>query len=401
MSDKTLLSLPTEVLYRIFNHCDSQTVFCSIRHVCQRLYAVTETYDRLKLNVKYETERFSQWIYGQIQPSTIRSLTILDDESCISCSRTDISFIHLQAFTRLRSLTFHGISGRELECLLPLIKMNILDSLSITIVELEYKTSANLLTLAVLHPNPRRLILEYRNPLTGFSFTPIDCNLQELRVNRCDHLGCFAIIQQLPTLQTFVIEELMMLRDDKTRLSQSNLSSSSLLTSLTVDECSLSSETFTSLFSLTPALIYLKLASAREVFDCIFDGLYWEELISSKLRSLKTFDVFFTFRVWRDSHHFIDIDPPVASVRTKFWLQEKNWIMNYAYLIDSPAIWLYTDKFKMKRRETSGRCEISPTDNAWHLIRRSWDEEKITPTNEVSTALDGSRNNSHFGHSLY
>ena len=97
----------------------------------------------------------------------------------------------------------------------------------------------------------------------------------------------------------------------------------------------------------------------KDAVDSTIDGLYWEELISNKLPSLKTFELFFSYRLL-GTHHFID----------------------------SPAIWLYTSLFNMKRRETSGRCEISPIDNVWRIVKRLSDEPDTTTTDEVNTVLN-------------
>lgn len=386
MANEALLSLPTELMHHIFNYCDSKTVFLSVRRVCKRLRAVTEIYDRVELNVKYRARTDSRLIRRLIQPSTIRSLTVLDNTYAMSFgeNRDDISFINIAQFNQLRSLTFRGISAKKLECLFPSMKMHSLDSLSIAESGWEYQTSSNLLSLAILHLNPRRLFLENHRTLTSFSFSSVDCKLEYLQVNKCNQLGYLSILRQLPSLQTFVIDECEMNRYDKSSPSLADLSFSSRLPSLIINKCSLPAKTLTLLLTVTPALVYLKLSSEEDVFEQMFDGLYWEELISSKLRSLKTFEFFFCCTVSEDAH-FPDIDSPVTTFQTKFWLHEKNWIVKCAYIINSSEIWLYTNEFRMKRREYLPMCEISSIDNAWRFTGESSDDTDRTAANKVRT----------------
>ncbi|CAF3439819.1 unnamed protein product, partial [Rotaria sp. Silwood2] len=49
MSDKvlpSLLALPVELVYRILDKLDEFTILCSVRNVCTRLNAITDTYHR-------------------------------------------------------------------------------------------------------------------------------------------------------------------------------------------------------------------------------------------------------------------------------------------------------------------------------------------------------------------
>lgn len=392
MTNENLLSLPTELLHHIFNYCDSKTVFLSVRRVCQRLQAATETYDRVQFNVIYQARNDSQLIRRLIQPSTIRSLTVLDDKYAgFSESREDISFLDIPTFNRLRSLTFYRINAEKLGNLLPSLKMHSLDSLSITTTGWNCETPSTLLILGILHLNPRRLFLKSYATMTSFSFSPIDCRLEHLRVNECDQLGYFSILRQLPSLQTFVIDECKMNRYEKTVTSLIGLSYFSRLTSLTINQFLCKKKTLALLFSVTPALVYLKLSSNQDKFHRIFDGLYWEELISRKLQSLKTFEFFFCYRVSEDAN-FLDVDPPVSSFQREFWLREKNWIVNCAYVINSPEIWLYTNKFRIQRREYLPMCEISSIDNVWRFRKRSSDDADASIAHDVRTTWNISRN---------
>ena len=391
MASGTLLSLPPELLYRIFDHFNSKTIFLSIRAVCKRLYAVTETYNRFVLDIECDSKSESKLICRLVNPPNIRSLTITDDTYRIYRTNSDISFIDMQQFTELRSLTFHNISGRELERLLPCLKLNALDSLSITIPEFGYQKASTLLSLAIYHFNPRQLFFASLNPVTIDSFPSVNCKLEHLTLDKCDISRCLTILLCLPRLHTCILNKCTICKDVEVTLPLSDISFSSSLTSLTIYECSLSTKLLASLLTLTPGLVYLRLTLNRDIFDCIFDGFYWEEFIPSKLPLLKTFEFFFSFDV-KTSDPVIDIDSHVTSFQTEFWLNQKNWIVNCAYIISASAIGFYTNKFRIPCHYTSLKCEISTTDNVWRFTQGSRHETSAATVNEVGIASNICRN---------
>lgn len=385
MASETLLSLPTELLYRIFDHCNSKTIFLSIRPVCKRLYAITETYNQFVLDIEYDSRIESKLICRLVNPSNIRSLTITDDVHKVSRGSSDISFIDMQQFTELRSLTFDGISGRELERLLPSLKLSCLDSLSITIAEQEYSKASMLLSLAVEHLNPRQLLFACSSSVTNGSVASVNCKLEHLTMANCDISRCMSSLLSLPRLQTCILNKCTIDKKVETTLSSSDMSRSPSLTSLTINKCALSTQSLASILSLTPRLVYFKLTSVKNIGDSVFDGFYWEKLISSQLPLLKTFEFFFFCDV-KKSFHLTDIDPSIASFQTEFWLNKNNWIVNCAYIIHPPGIWLYTNKSKITCYDTSPKCEISTIDNVWRFTKRSYHENSATPVNEVNIA---------------
>ena len=236
MANETLLSLPTELMHHIFNYCGSKTVFLSVRRVCKRLRAVTEIYDRVALNVKLRARTDSRLIRRLIQPSTIRSLT------------------------------FRGISAEKIKCLFPSMKMHSLDSLSIAKSGWECQTSSTLLTLAILHLNPRRLFLESHKTQTSFSFSPIDCKLEYLQVNECDQLGYLSILRQLSSLQTFVIDKCKMNEYDESIPSLADLSFSSRLPWSIISGFSLHIQTVTT-------LAFESFSTDESLFELLADAL--------------------------------------------------------------------------------------------------------------------------------
>ena len=46
----SFLTLPVELVYRILDHIDDITLFCSIRDVCTRFNTIIDTYHRYQVN---------------------------------------------------------------------------------------------------------------------------------------------------------------------------------------------------------------------------------------------------------------------------------------------------------------------------------------------------------------
>ncbi len=49
----TLSTLPVELVYRILDHLNEETIFWSLRNVCQRLNDITDTYHRYQVNFSF------------------------------------------------------------------------------------------------------------------------------------------------------------------------------------------------------------------------------------------------------------------------------------------------------------------------------------------------------------
>ncbi len=49
----TLATLPVEMIYRILDHLDTETIFLSLRNVCQRLNDITDTYHPYQVNYRF------------------------------------------------------------------------------------------------------------------------------------------------------------------------------------------------------------------------------------------------------------------------------------------------------------------------------------------------------------
>jgi len=157
---------------------------------------------------------------------------------------------------------------------------------------------------------------------------------------------------------------------------------SSLLSSLTINHCSLSMEELELLLSRTPALVHLKLVSRQRTFDSMFDGYIWEQFIRAKLHRLNKFEFFFSYIDKKDDD-ITNVDSLVGSFRTPFWLYDKRWFITCDYVFKSRALNFYTPSINIAGFEDSIRCQISAIDGIYRLTGASIDEKEDAHEDEV------------------
>ncbi|CAF5119701.1 unnamed protein product, partial [Rotaria magnacalcarata] len=80
MSTPFFDTLPVEILYRLFDNLDVQTIFISLRYVCKRFYLTTNTYNRYNFNFKSIAKPYFHLICQIIPSENVISLTLSDED---------------------------------------------------------------------------------------------------------------------------------------------------------------------------------------------------------------------------------------------------------------------------------------------------------------------------------
>lgn len=73
-----LLSLPVELIHRIFDYIDTETIVFVIRFVCKQLYSTANTYDRYKLDFRHMFRSDLPLLGRIINPKNVTSLILSD-----------------------------------------------------------------------------------------------------------------------------------------------------------------------------------------------------------------------------------------------------------------------------------------------------------------------------------
>jgi hypothetical protein len=154
----------------------------------------------------------------------------------------------------------------------------------------------------------------------------------------------------------------------------------SQLTCLSIDNCTQSIRDLEYLFSLTPALVHLKLVSSRSTFDSIFSGSYWEQFIRIKLPELKKFDFFFTCHLETKTEGITNgFMPFIVEFQAPFWVDKQRWFVKCDYALEVSKFRLYTTPICIDNFDNqSTRWEVSLMDNMHRLT--------VDPTNTTFSA---------------
>jgi hypothetical protein len=392
MSNAFLLNLPVELLYRIFDHLDIQTILRSLRSVCTQLYSITNTYNRYELDFTSISKSDLEFTLRVALPESVISLIF----SGSKYDRSDLSNLffsrcELSKFIRLRSLTLNKVNDTELEYFVQHTNNEHLVSLSIESSEREYSNTCFFVSLAINRLNLRKLHLNNIKGIMQRISWPAECRLEHLTIRACGYCDYSGILHQLPHLQKLVMRDCNMHSIYSKALISSVSISSLSLTTLIISEYSLSMNHLELLLSLTPSLRHLKMVSDLNRLDSVFDGSHWEECIRTKLRSLVKLEFFFSYTVGRNQH-YTSLDSLIAPFRTPFWLEDKHWFVTCSYVISSGTIWLSTTPISMDCYQGSAsmadserlvRCELSSLDNINRLTRRSLNKMVDLITDEV------------------
>ena len=341
MTNASLLTLPTELLFHILNHLDACFIIFSVRPVCQRLYAISAIYDQYELDLDSIPESYLGRISRIVQPENITSLILNSRSDRSTQVKLVFSRFEISRMTRLRSITLGKLSQWIDYELLNQLVISDLVSLNIDTHGIYANRALAFLSKVMTQPTLCKLNLmesDYRieemSWLNSFSIVHLtlkSCSLKEYNT----------ILQRLPRLRTIVMAQLIMQRSNELITSYSASTQYTQLMSLVIGNSSLSMNDFELVLSLTPSLVRLKLISYRVKLDSILDGSDWERLIQIKLPDLKTFQFFFSYNLQKGDDAK-DLDLLVDRFRTPFWLHDKKWIITCDYVLQKKCIYFYT-----------------------------------------------------------
>lgn len=385
MSSVSFLTLPVELLYRILDHLDIQTILRSLRSVCTQLYSITNTYNRYELDFTSISKSDLEFISRVALPSSIISLTFSGSKKDTSgISNLFFSRCDLRKFIRLRSLTLNNVNNKELEYFVQYTNIEYLLSLSIESNERELSSTCVLVSLAVHRFNLWKLNLKNIRGIMQRISWPVQYKLEHLTLCACGSMDHSGIFHQLPYLQKLSTKDCSILPIyDKTVIFSASTPSSSL-TTLIISQHSLSMNYLESLLSLTPSLRHLEIVSNLHRLDSVVDGSYWQQCIQTKLPSLVQFEFLFLCTVG-GNNHYTSLESLIGPFQTPFWLEDKRWFVTCSYVIKSGVIWLNTTPFNMTDAKELVICELSSLDNINRLTRRSLNKIVDSITDQVRT----------------
>ena len=117
----SLDSLPVEILYRILDHVDGQTILLSFRNICKKFKAIANTYNRYELDLTAISNADFHLACRTIRPEDLISLTLSNGDKTPNQIDLFFSLFAIDQLIRLRSLTLlqvYNNNNDELQTLL-------------------------------------------------------------------------------------------------------------------------------------------------------------------------------------------------------------------------------------------------------------------------------------------
>jgi hypothetical protein len=338
MSTFTLDTLPVEILHRIYDSLDIETIVLSVRYVCQQLYLTTNSYNRYDFNFQCLSKHAVRSICRFVSIENVISLTLSNEDRTKGQISYVRSLLPLEHFIRLRSLTLLHINRHDIYPFLTYIRTSNLRYLHI---ESNHDcTISNDLPSIVTHPTIEHLQMDIHSNDRHDINWPLNTNLTHVRLFHCityEQFSC--ILQQSTHLQALHLKDIPQNRTTIDTMSTDKVYSS--LVSLTIDDTELDLEQFNRCLSLTPWLTYVKLIGHGRRYDTSYDGCQWENILKQKLLQLKTFEFFFVIPL-SSNYHTYNLEFSIKPFQSTFWLEHIQCSIICDYLVRSRKFLLYT-----------------------------------------------------------
>ncbi|CAF1200220.1 unnamed protein product [Rotaria sordida] len=331
----SLFTLPVELIYRILNNLDNQTILFSFGNVCKRFQSIINTYNQYKLNFQSVSKSCFHSICYLIHPENIISLTLSNDNKTPNQIKCFFSFFQIQQFTCLRSLTLIEIDENDFHNIFPF--KNILISLSFTFRNsiLQNSKTLQLISSIISNNNLRHLDFFLSSSKIDDLIWPNQCLLQSLVLsNRINFIQFSTILSYSLQLKKFVLQDCII--EDLTDID--SLISYPQLISLTFDDSELNVNECQLILSLTPSLEYLHIVGGTNLSN----GFCWEKFIQKKLLKLNKFEFAFCGTTDVRVEDSINVESLITSFRTPFWIDNKHWFVVCYYFKDSANYSIYS-----------------------------------------------------------
>jgi hypothetical protein len=362
MSTPSLYTLPVELLHRIVDHVDTETVFFSFRIVCKYFYAIIGSYNQYKLDFRSITKPAFHRICHLIQPENVVSLILSNDHRTSGQINLFQTLFDLSRFTRLHSLTLIQTDNTDLTVYSQHISTCPLVSLSISRPKIGYPA----------------ISIENHQVLTN-------CPIRYLSLTQwTSPKEIFHIFRHYPYLETLLLDGVIMPR------TRDNFADTvpfiSQLKSLTINGYSPNADMIMLVLPCTPSLVHLKLIGGLKGLMSAWDGYWWAEFIEKNLPKLQFFEFFFDKRTSFEEST-CDIESIITSFRTSFWI-EKRWYVTCDYYQNIRELNLYSIPIcKSTILYKSETNKISCT-NAMNDIPYIMDNVHSLTLNSIPTTVD-------------
>ncbi|CAF4415956.1 unnamed protein product [Rotaria socialis] len=367
MENTYLINLPTEILYRIFDYCDIETILLKLRRVCKKLRTIVYQYNRFHVEFNERNIMYVRHLLHIVPNHSIVSLNMQLMKRWYEIFN-DLVHKYKSQFTRLRYLRIPEVKDEHWKNLFTNENSIELISLKIDFIYAPNSAVFSKLSSMLTKLNVQKLycrMLEYKAKNMSW---PIPCKLTYLKLRRCLYSEYLLLLLQLPCLKILELEECIM-KTENTCTPSSNISFISQLTCLIITDCSVPIEYLRSLILETPKLRHLKLCYRKEIFKSVVDIYDWEKFIRTELNFLDTCDFLVYYKI--PPNDKTNLQLILAPFLESFWVNEKRWFIGCEYVLGHSTILLYTISTNFNFYSYKDVCyAISAKNNNYHLIQR-------------------------------
>lgn len=338
----SLSTLPVELLYRLLDYLDIQTILFSFRYVSKQFYSIASSSNHYNLNFRFISKNHFDSICCRICPSRIVFITLSDDETTPGQIGLFFSLFHIADFSRLRSLTLRQIDSKTLHEIVNDLLYCSLTSFSFHSRGKRTKSTFSLLSTLITQSNLQTLAMNtHVHHIEGIFHRSTQSHLIHLTVGTLTFNEYQTVLQHCPYLQVLVIDDCWIKDTDRIGF----IRSYPQVISLTLRDTNRSMIQLEFLLPITPSLVQLTLINSPSTPNSLLDGFRWEILIKTKLSSLKTFQFVFHQLLLRTYESDADLESLVIPFRSSFWLEDKRWLINCQSIKSCHTIKLYSVPF--------------------------------------------------------
>ncbi|CAF0763463.1 unnamed protein product [Rotaria sordida] len=338
MSTSSLYVLPSELLHRIIDYIDTETVFFSFRNVCKHFYTIVNTYNQYQLDFRLITKPKFCFIRHFIQPENVISLVLSDGHKTSGQIKLFLSLFNISLFTRLRSLTLIQVSESD-----SIVYLQHISTCSLVSLSIDYRNMPRPITTTddFLSTNLEKLrnLRKFELSVSRLTIDNMQYPIQHMKLTECIlNKSIFDILLHFPHLETLMVSSISTPNIDENLATTMQIKSK--LKSLTVEGYSLCMNMIVSILLCTPSLIHFKLIAWPTMPELSWSGRWWAEFFQKNLNQLKLFEFFFNKRIdYKETK--CDIESIIAPFRTSFWL-EKQWYVACNYYKNTHKLELYS-----------------------------------------------------------
>lgn len=339
-------NLSPELLYCIFDRCDTHTIYHSILYTCKLFYEAVNHYRPTELKLVGRSPYNFKLIFEFISRDSITSLTISNNAEQENRMMKFLSHAGFQKFNQLHYVKLQELDASQMEAWLDNVIPKSLKSLAIDFAYSDRDAITSALSSVLSRLNLEQLSVNHLDSAVKRLSWPTYCNLKCLQLMECEYSDFPIFLDQLPNLKTFDIQSLMKNYNSRTVIAQSTIKRLSSLKTLIIKENQLEFEYLTSLLVLTPNIHHLKLKNKKTVLSTITTGSQWENILSNHLVHLEVFEFFFTYK-FRKYEKMPSLTELIDTFRTPYWLDVKRWFITCRYYIGGENIQLYTSNMNI------------------------------------------------------